>query len=379
MAAERAEHGDRGVLDLVRPEILKLPGYVPIEPPDVLAEQLGIPRERIAKLDANENPFGASPKALEALARFRDYHIYPDPDERKLRQALARHLDLPVECIVASAGSDELIQIFASMFLGPGDHAIDLVPTFGMYAFEADVAGGQTLPVQRRPEDYSVDVAAVAERIDGRTKLIFATSPNNPTANLMSRAELDSLLAFGLPVVVDEAYIEFAGEPSAAPLVLEHPNLIVLRTFSKWAGLAGLRVGYAAMAAELAEVVFRIRQPYSVNVAAEVAALASLEDVVVLNERAAAIVAERERLWAKLATLSFLRPWPSHTNFILCDVLRGNARRIRDRLREYGIFIRYFDTPLLKDCLRISVGLPRHTDQLIAALEQIGWSLDASA
>ncbi|HZQ35105.1 MAG TPA: histidinol-phosphate transaminase, partial [Dehalococcoidia bacterium] len=343
MTAERAARGDRGVLGLVRPDILQLPGYVPIEPPDVLAEQLGIPRERIAKLDANENPFGASPKALEALAEFRDYHIYPDPDERKLRQALARHLNLPVECIVASAGSDELIQIFASMFLAPGDRAIDLVPTFGMYAFEADVAGGQTIPIQRRA-DHTVDVAAVAERIDGRTKLIFATSPNNPTANLMSRAELDGLLAFGLPVVVDEAYIEFAGEPSAAPLVLEHSNLIVLRTFSKWAGLAGLRVGYAAMAAGLAEVVFRIRQPYSVNVAAEVAALASLEDVAVLNERAAAIVAERERLWAKLAALPFLRPWPSHTNFILCDVLRGDARRIRDRLREFGVFIRYFDT-----------------------------------
>lgn len=378
MAVERAERNERGALGLVRPEILKLPGYVPIEPPDVLAEQLGIPRERIAKLDANENPFGASPRALEALTAFRDYHIYPDPDERKLRQALARHLNLPVECIVASAGSDELIQIFASMFLGPGDRAIDLVPTFGMYAFEADVAGGHTVPVQRRP-DYSIDVAAVAERIDGRTKLIFATSPNNPTANLMSRAELDGLLSFGLPVVVDEAYIEFAGEPSAAPLVLEQPNLIVLRTFSKWAGLAGLRVGYAAMAAELAEVVFRIRQPYSVNVAAEVAALASLEDVAVLNERAAAIVAERERLWAKLAALPFLRPRPSHTNFILCDVLHGNARRIRDQLREHGVFIRHFDTPLLKDCLRISVGLPRHSNQLIDALTQIGRSLDASA
>ncbi len=378
MAAERAERGGRGVLGLVRPEILRLPGYVPIEPPDVLAEQLGIPRERIAKLDANENPFGASPRAIEALARFRDYHIYPDPDERKLRQALARHLDLPVECIVASAGSDELIQILASMFLAPGDRAIDLVPTFGMYAFEADVAGGQTLPVRRRP-DFSVDVAAVAEQIDARTKLIFATSPNNPTANLMSRTELDGLLAFGLPVVVDEAYIEFAGEQSAASLVLDHPNLIVLRTFSKWAGLAGLRVGYAAMPVELAEIVFRIRQPYSVNVAAEVAALASLEDVAVLNERAAAIVAERERLWSKLAALPFLRPHPSHTNFILCDVLRGNARSIRDRLREFGVFIRYFDTPLLKDCLRISVGLPRHTDQLVAALEQIGSSLDGAA
>ncbi|HEY7295033.1 MAG TPA: aminotransferase class I/II-fold pyridoxal phosphate-dependent enzyme, partial [Dehalococcoidia bacterium] len=196
MAAERAGGNDRGVLGLVRPEILSLPGYVPVEPPDLLAEKLGISRERIAKLDANENPFGPAPKALAALARFRDYHIYPDPDQLSLRQALARHLHLPFECIVASAGSDELIQIIASMFVGPGDKVIDLVPTFGMYAFEADVAGGKSVPVQRRA-DYSVDVAAVAERLDARTKLIFATSPNNPTANLLSRDELTALLDLG--------------------------------------------------------------------------------------------------------------------------------------------------------------------------------------
>ncbi|HLZ69294.1 MAG TPA: histidinol-phosphate transaminase [Dehalococcoidia bacterium] len=374
MATARSESGNGGVLGLVRPEILSLPGYVAIEPPRVLAQRLGIPLETVAKLDANENPYGPAPKALAALDRFRDYHIYPDPDERELRQALARHLNLPVECIVASAGSDELIQIFASMFLGPGDNAIDLIPTFGMYAFEADVAGGGTLPVQRRA-DFSVDVGAVAERLDARTKLIFVTSPNNPTGNLLSREELEGLLGFGLPVMVDEAYIEFAGVPSAAPRVLEQPNLIVLRTFSKWAGLAGLRVGYAAMAAELAEVAFRIRQPYSVNVAAEVAAVASLEDAAVLDERAALVVQERERLNALLAGVPFLRPHPSHTNFILCDVLRGDARQLRDRLREHGVFIRHFDTPLLRDCIRISVGLPRHTEQLIEALQNVAAAL----
>ncbi|HEY7294023.1 MAG TPA: aminotransferase class I/II-fold pyridoxal phosphate-dependent enzyme, partial [Dehalococcoidia bacterium] len=174
---------------------------------------------------------------------------------------------------------------------------------------------------------------------------------------------------------VDEAYIEFAGEPSAAALVPRHSNLIVLRTFSKWAGLAGLRIGYAAMPAELAEVVFRIRQPYSVNVAAEVAALASLEDAATLDERAGLIVQERQRLFAALAAVPFLRPHPSHTNFILCDVLRGDARGLRDRLREHGVFIRHFDTPLLRDCLRISVGLPRHTEQVIEALQKVGTAL----
>lgn len=362
------------VLGLVRPEVLNLPGYVPIEPPDVLAEQLGIPVERIAKLDANENPYGPSPRALAALAAYRDYQIYPDPDARRLRAALGRHLGVGPECIAVGAGSDELIQLFASMFLSPGDQVIDLVPTFGMYAFETDVAGGRTTAIERRP-DYSIDVRAVADRVDARTKLIFATSPNNPTANLMSSAELDGLLDLGLPVVLDEAYIEFAGVPSAVSLVAERPNLIVLRTFSKWGGLAGLRVGYAVMAPELAEVVFRVRQPYGVNVAAEVAAEASLQDAATLDERARLLVAERERLAQALARFPFLRPLPSATNFILCNVLQGNARQIRDRLRSRGVMIRHFDTPLLRDCIRISVGLPRHTDQLLEALTAVAASM----
>jgi len=263
------------------------------------------------------------------------------------------------------------------MFLSPGDQVIDLVPTFGMYAFETDVAGGRTAAIERRP-DFSVDVRAVADRVDARTKLIFATSPNNPTANLLSSAELDALLDLGLPVVLDEAYIEFAGVPSAVSLVAARPNLIVLRTFSKWGGLAGLRVGYAVMAPDLAEVVFRVRQPYGVNVAAEVAALASLQDTDVLDERARLLVAERERLAQALAGSSVLQPLPSSTNFILCNVLRGDARQIRDRLRSRGVIIRHFDMPLLRNCLRISIGLPRHTDQLLEALAAVSESLGLS-
>jgi len=230
----------------------------PVEPVELLAERLGIDRERIAKLDGNENPYGPSPRALEALSSYRDYNIYPDPDQRRLRAALSKHLGVPPEYIVAGSGSDELIQLLVSVFLRPGDTVIDLVPTFGMYSFEADVAGGQTVQVKRR-QDFSVDVNAVAEAIDARTRLIFATSPNNPTGNLLSLDELEGLVDLGLPVVVDEAYIEFARERSFVSLVPDRPNLIVMRTFSKWAGLAGLRIGYAAMAPELAECLFRIK------------------------------------------------------------------------------------------------------------------------
>jgi len=361
------------LMGLVRPEVRALLGYEAVEPVELLAERLGIDRERIAKLDGNENPYGPSPRALEALSSYRDYNIYPDPDQRRLRAALSKHLGVPPEYIVAGSGSDELIQLLVSVFLRPGDTVIDLVPTFGMYSFEADVAGGQTVQVKRR-QDFSVDLNAVAEAIDARTRLIFATSPNNPTGNLLSLDELEGLVDLGLPVVVDEAYIEFARERSFVSLVPDRSNLIVMRTFSKWAGLAGLRIGYAAMAPELAECLFRIKQPYNVNIAAEVGALASLEDTEVLMERVRAIVSERERLFHILQAIPFVQPIPSQANFILCNVLEGDARQIRDRLREHGVFTRYFDRPPLQQCVRISVGLPRHTDQVREALLAVGRS-----
>jgi histidinol-phosphate aminotransferase len=362
-------------LRLVRPEVLRLPGYEPVEPVEIVARQLGLDPDRTAKLDANENPYGPSPLALKALAQYRGYNIYSDPDQRRLREALSRHLGVPQEFVIAGAGSDELIQLLCTAFLEPGDNVIDLVPTFGMYSFETDIAGGITRQVQRRA-DFSVDVAAVAAAVDERTKLIFATSPNNPTGNLLSPEELEGLLEFGLPVVVDEAYIEFADAESYAGLVASRPNLVVLRTFSKWAGLAGLRIGYGVMAPRLVEVLFRIKQPYNINAAAEVAAVASLEDAATLMERVALIVAERERLFEQLRALPFLRPLPSRTNFILCEVLRGDARKLRDRLREHGVFVRYFGRERLDHCIRISVGLPMHTEQVIDALQAVGRSLN---
>ena len=172
-------------------------------------------------------------------------------------------------------------------------------------------------------------------------------------------------------VVVDEAYFEFSGV-TVAPLVPQHENLIVLRSFSKWAGLAGLRIGYGVFPTSLVEHLLKIKQPYNINVAAQIAVKESFADIDCLNDTVKAIVAERERLLAKLEKLRFLKPWPSQANFIYCAVLDGDARTIYKELQKKGIFIRYFDTPLLKNSLRISVGKPEHTDVLIEALQEIG-------
>jgi histidinol-phosphate aminotransferase len=173
-------------------------------------------------------------------------------------------------------------------------------------------------------------------------------------------------------VLVDEAYYEFSGQ-TVAPLVSQYANLMVLRTFSKWAGLAGLRVGYGLFPPKIADYLLRIKIPYNVNVAALVAVQESMKDIDYLMGMVKAIIGERERLWEELKKLKWLKPFSSQANFILCLVLDGEATELRQKLQDKGILVRYFDQPLLRNYIRISVGKPEHTDALIKALKEIGY------
>lgn len=365
---------DFDIRALIRPDLFKLPGYVAIEPPDVLAERLNIAPSDVLKLDGNENPFGASPKALEALASYRDFHIYPDPDQRRVRAALSSHLSVDAEQIVCGLGSDDLIDLVLRAVIAPGDGVINCPPTFGMYPFSSEIAGARVLEAPRL-EHFALDLDAI-RRLAPDAKAIFLASPNNPTGNRLSQDEIAALLALDLLVVIDEAYIEFAGvEHSSVQLVADNANLVVLRTFSKWAGLAGLRAGYGVMSPLLASLLMTIKQPYNLNVAAGVAVLAALEDCALLDERACMICGTRERLSAMFAGIPWLTPYPSEANFILCRLDGVDAVEVKDRLAQRGIFVRYFDTPMLRNHLRISVGLEEHSARVVGALREIGVEL----
>jgi histidinol-phosphate aminotransferase len=290
-----------------------------------------------------------------------------------LRATLARDTGLPSENLLAGAGADELIDLIMRLFLEPGDGVIDCPPTFGMYSFDAAVNAGRVIRVQRH-DDFRIDCDAVAalfasssQPIARIPKLIFIASPNNPDGSVINDDDLARLLALPTAVVLDEAYVEFDG-PSRLSWVLAHDNLIVLRTFSKRAGLAGLRVGYGAFPSALMPHLWKIKQPYNVSVAASAAAVAALEDGRYMAEVVARLTAERERLSLCLATVAFLRPYPTRANFILCRVLGRDARELKRALERRGILVRYFDKPGLTDCIRISVGKPEHTDALMAAL-----------
>jgi histidinol-phosphate aminotransferase len=353
---------------LMRPEIKTLVGYIPIEPTDILSQRIDIAPQSIIKLDGNENPYGCSDKVRKALANYTNYHIYPDSEQRELRKALEVYTGFKLGNILAGAGSDELIDLVLRLLIEPGDKVINNPPTFGMYKFCTEVCGGKIVNITRK-EDFSIDVAAVKKAVDEKTKAIFIASPNNPSANLTTKSEIKDLLDTSILVVVDEAYAEFSGT-TVSDLVTEYSNLIVLRTFSKWAGLAGLRIGYGIFPEYMVPYLIKIKQPYNINAAAQIAAIESLKDIDHLRETIKSIVSERERLLNKLGQIDWLKVYPSKANFVLCSVLKHKAKDIHRNLQSKGIFIRYFDTPKLKDCLRISVGKPEHTDKLISALKE---------
>ena len=357
---------------LVRPHIKEMPAYEPILPFEVLSHQLGKAAGEIVKLDANENPYGLLPAVRQALKEMPYANIYPDPGSQDLRTALAAYHGVPVESLLAGAGADELIDLVMRLVIDPGEVILNCPPTFGMYSFDGDLNRARVINVWRR-EDFSLDLPALERAVlEHQPKLIFLASPNNPDGSLTSRKEIERLLELPLLVVIDEAYVEFA--PAGSSLLseaAERSNLIVLRTFSKWAGLAGLRVGYGTFPVRLMPHLWKIKQPYNVSVAAATAAVVSLEHAEQLQEIGERMRRERQRLYTRLQGVPYLKPYPSHANFILCRVEGRQAAQLKQDLAQAGILVRYFNKPRLENCIRISVGKPEHSDRLLDVLHHL--------
>ncbi|MBK9925309.1 MAG: histidinol-phosphate transaminase [Anaerolineales bacterium] len=359
----------------IRKHLESLPPYTPIEPFEVLSERIGRAPSEIIKLDANENPYGPLPVVRETLANMEFPHIYPDPESRTLRKSLAKFTGVDEEYLMAGQGADELIDLLMRVFLEPEDCLLSCPPTFGMYSFDGELNAARVIEVPRNP-DFSLDMDAICKAVETyQPKLFFITSPNNPDGSVIPPETMDELLSLPTMIVLDEAYIEFADDALGAKLsrIREVPareNLIVLRTFSKWAGLAGLRVGYGAFPKWLMPTLWKSKQPYNVNVAASVAAQVSLEHKDELKKYVDLLKTERERLYEDLHDIPYLKPYPTRSNFILCRVVDKDAVQLKKDLAEkHGIFIRYFNKSGLKDCIRISVGRPQDTDKLLEALK----------
>lgn len=356
---------------LWRPVLDRVAPYDPGKPLDVLTAELGL--DALVRLSANENPLGPSPDVIAAIEREAPLvHLYPDGASHALRDALGRRIGIAPDQIVIGNGADELLALVAWAAFDPGDEVIIPEPSFEPYATVATLAGAD---VVRSPlAGYETDLDDVRRRVTDRTKAIILGSPHNPAATIIRREPLlrflDALKDDPPLIVLDEAYRDFVDDPDypdGVALLARYPRLIVLRTFSKIVGLAGLRVGYALGGIDAIDRLNRVRAPYNVNRIGQAAALASIEDGTHWDKTRRLVLTERAFLSAELTRLGYRFP-PSHANFFLVEV--GDAPAVRDRLLAAGIIVRDGALVGFPGHLRISIGLHETNEKLLRVLAQ---------
>lgn len=371
----------------LRDDIDQLEHYTPVKPLDALATEIGVKVEDLVKLDANENLYGPLPQVVQAIDSS-VFHIYPNPDQTELRESIAAFVGVSPQQIVAGAGSDELLDLVFRL-VDPSV-VINCTPTFGMYSFLGKIARVEVVEVPRKQHPhFHVDIAGIKKAVEARQThrpaLLFLASPNNPTGGVLSLEEIVHIAQIeNLVFVVDEAYAEFSGS-SAIPLISQFPNLIIMRTFSKWAALAGLRIGYMVAHPEIILRTMQIKQPYNIHVAADFAARAALQHRhIILTTQVTAIVQERDRMIRILQEryAEWMEPCPTHSNFVLVHIKSqipfrqdGNesksertataANYLALALRSRGVLVRYYKTERLANYVRFSAGRPQDTDKLL--------------
>src|SRR5437773_3419331 len=356
---------------LANPQLRDLAVYEPGKPIEETARALDVHPDAIVKLASNESPLGPSPKAIEAMhAGLENAHLYPDGGSFYLRQALATRLGFAPENIILGNGSNEVIEFLGHAFLHRGDDVITPEYAFIAYKLIATLFGACT--IEARSRDYQQDLEAVLNAITPKTRLIFIANPNNPTGALISQDKIDkfmSRLPESIVVVFDEAYFEFLDNaPDTLQYVREGRNIVVLRTFSKIHGLAGLRIGYGIAQTDLINVLQKTRQPFNVNALAYAGALAALADDAHQRETKRVVDAGRAYLEEQFAEMNFTFV-PGAANFVMVNV--GNDAVIFKELLARKIIVRRLKGYKLPEWIRISVGTMEQNRKCIAALKEI--------
>ena len=331
-------------------------------------------RAHPVRLNANENPLGCSPRAREAYVAAQDgIHRYPDGGATALRNAIAALHGMDAGRIVCGAGADELIALIIRAYAGAGDEVVHSAHGFIMYRLAAQAAGAA--PVSAPEKDMRGDVETLLAAVSPRTKIMFVANPNNPTGSLLSADELKYLrekLPEHVLLVVDAAYAEYVAESDygdGRALADATPNTVMLRTFSKVYGLAGLRIGWGYFPQAVADVINRVRGAFNTGVAAQMAGIAALADQDFVKKSCLFNHAERAALAEGLQKAG-LKVYPSAANFLLADC-GARAETIRDGLAARNILVMHATGYGLPQCLRVSVGLPEENARLLAALKEI--------
>lgn len=347
--------------------------YQPGKPIAELARELDLDAHRIVKLASNENPLGASPKALAAIElALPDLARYPDGSGFELKAALSTKLGVDANQIVLGNGSNDVLEMAARAFLAAGVSAVSSQYAFAIYALAIQAVGAEGIVAPAL--HYGHDLEAMLTAIRPDTRMVFIANPNNPTGTLLSNADLLAFLEKvpgNVLVVLDEAYGEYlpeAHQSDALVWLARFPNLIVTRTFSKAYGLAGLRVGYALASLEIADMMNRVRQPFNVNSLALVAATAALDDDDFIA-RSYALNQLGMRQMAQGLMLLGIDYIPSFANFLAIRI--GNATAMYRRLLEYGVIVRPIGGYAMPEYLRVSIGLASENNQFLLALENV--------
>lgn len=357
---------------LAMSDIMKIKSYQPGKPIEEVKRELGL--KTVAKLASNENPLGPSNKAIEAIKKYAGkVNIYPDGGGYYLKRALAEKLGLEEEEIILGNGSDEIISLITRVFLQKGEEAIMGDPSFLMYKIDTQLSQARIIPIPLN--DFRLNLPAMAKAITPKTKLIFISNPNNPTGTIVEEKEVRIFLKDLSPqiiVIFDEAYFEYVEDenyPQTINLLNGENNIVILRTFSKIYGLAGLRVGYGISQPQIIKILNRARPPFNVNSLAQVAALASLKDQDQIIRSKKLIKEEKEYLYSNLdkMKLSYI---PTQANFILIK-LGIKAPYIEKKLLQDGIIIRGMKAYNLTQYIRLTIGTREQNEKFIRALYKI--------
>ncbi len=349
--------------------IASLEPYVPGKPLDELFRERGI-RDAV-KLASNENPLGPSPKAVEAAREhLAGVHRYPDGPGFDVFAALSAHFDLPADHFILGNGSNELIELAIRTFLNPGEEGVMAWPSFVVYPSIVQAGGGVPVKVPLKQDRH--DLNKMAGAVTDRTRIVFIANPNNPTGTINSREEVDAFiedLPEGVLVVLDEAYAEYVTAPEypdSVEYVRRNKDVLLLKTFSKAYGLAGLRIGYGLGNPRILEAMNRIRQPFNTNSIAHAAAVAALGDSRHLENTRSVNREGRDFLYGEFDRLK-VRYVNTQTNFIFFRVREGSAPEINERLLDQGVIVR----PMGPSAFRVTIGLPEENQRFIEALETI--------
>lgn len=342
----------------IRDNIKKVLPYVPGKSKKEIAGKYGLKLSEIIKLASNENPLGAPKKAVAQVIKFASQiSAYPDAEASELREEISRYIGIKKECIIAGNGSDEILELAVKLFLNEGDEAIIPVPTFSLYENLVRLYSGRPVLVPL-DEDFQFDCERIIKRISERTKLAFVCSPNNPTGSVISEEDLKRILRSNVVVILDEAYVEFAGI-SHVKLVNEFENLVVLRTFSKAFGLAGARIGYGVADRRVIDYLLRIKLPFNLNVLSQKAAIGALRDKKHLSRSIKTVREGREFLIKELSMIDGITVYPSRANFLLINLERigKKASEVAEALYREGIITRECSSFKLNEYyLRVSIG-----------------------